>query len=167
MKIRNGFVSNSSSSSFVVRVKDDDMFSIRGEGWLAAGEDIIKLRNYGFKGCNLLSPFDKNDTMKRSGEEFKDYYISMRYSVACNQDEVACFLVENNIPFKASVHYDNEYWSYRKDNDYILMAENFGITLAMYGEDRNDLEEMRKQPSLTKTPKDKYIKENKWLKDEE
>ena len=164
MKIRQGFVSNSSASSFIVRIKDDNMFNIRGEGWLSSKEDIKKLEEYGFKKCNILSPFTMNDMIK-TGEPGDDHYLSMKYWVSCNQDEVICFLVKNNIPFKASVHYDNEYWSLRKDSKYILSAKNFGITLDMYGEDRSDLEEMRKQSSLKKIPVEEYIKVNELLED--
>ncbi len=166
MKFRYGFVSNSSTASFIVRIKDDKIFTIKGEGWLASEEDIEKLKEYGFTKCNIVSPYTMN-IHPPAEEDPDDFEISMKYWVSCNQDEVMCFLVKNNIPFKASVHYDNEYWSYRKDNDYVLSAENFGVTLDMYGDDRYDLEEMEKRPSLTKIPKDQYIKENEWLENSE
>jgi len=59
----------------------------------------------------------------------------MEYFVTCNEEEVIEFLVKNNIPFKASCHYNHEYISYKKDSDYIFEAMNYGLIANMYGED--------------------------------
>lgn len=157
MKIRQGFISNSSSSSFVVRIKDDQVFMIPDD-LLANEEDIEKLKKYGFQPSNITHVFDRQDTMIKSGDP--DYHISMKYSVVCNQCEVIYFLVKNNIPFKASCHYDQEFMSYKKDSDYILKAYNFGEVLDMYGDNEEELEEIKESKSYKKIPVKQFLKEN-------
>ena len=143
MKIRNGFVSNSSSSSFVVIV-DENRLDLDGKGYgtIATEEDIKKLKEYGFSSSHSLN-------IKKE----------LRYYVSCNQDFVLYFLMKNNIPFKAFVHYDHEFYTYKKDSDYMLKAHNFGKELEMYGEDNLYYVSDKK-------PIERLYKEE-WLKDQE
>jgi len=135
MKFRTGFVSNSSTASFIIRIKQDEWFEDRDAAFLVNEEDIPKLEEYGFERTNRTDPFrDYNDkTTIKSGNP--DHYLSMEYFVTCNEEEVIEFLVKNNIPFKASCHYNHEYISYKKDSDYIFEAMNYGLIANMYGED--------------------------------
>ena len=57
MKIRNGFVSNSSSSSFIVRFKNHPHRN-RSDSMIATEEDIRKLTDYGFQLSRIENPFD-------------------------------------------------------------------------------------------------------------
>jgi len=157
MKIRMGFVSNSSSSSFLVFLKDDSIFGPPKEFTLTDEENIKKLEEYGFKYSNTISPFKIIFHNKEEDEE----YTSMKYFVVCNQDEVISFLVKNNIPFKSSCQYDQEFISYQKDSDYILKAENFGMSLDMYGEDDDKLERVKDIPRYEKWDVKEYLEENK------
>ncbi len=159
MKIRTGFVSNSSVSSFIVRIMNHSILCQVPDNVVATAEDIKKLKKFGFKDSNLTNPFNTDDTAMITGED--DKHLSMKYSVACNQDEVIYFLVSNNIPFKASVHYDQEYWSYTRDADHILEAANYGQVLSMYGEDYYDyFDLMGSLEPIKKNPKKEYLKRN-------
>ena len=102
MKIRNGFVSNSSSSSFVVKIKEFDYTNNKMIVFLTE-EEITLLENYGFKKTEQSYPskIDVTGIKPNSSGE------NLAYKVVCNQDEVISFLVENNIPFIASIHYGN------------------------------------------------------------
>ena len=165
MKIRLGFVSNSSSSSFIVLVKAGEPVSKHEEDFIASEEDIKKLVEYGFTETGTTNPFRYEelrsvgcpDPIVRSEE------LALVYSVHCNQDEVIYFLVKNNIPFRASVHYQNHYYCCGKDWSYLLRAENFGQTMCMYGEERTEeLGEWKLDP-VQKIPKDEYLKDEQEL----
>lgn len=161
MKIRTSFVSNSSTTNFIIRIKQDDWFKEKNRLFLANDEDIVKLEEYGFERINLINPFkNEEDRMIKSGNP--DNYLSMKYFVTCNEEEVIEFLVKNNIPFKASVHYGHYYMSYKKDSDYIFRATNYGLIFNMYGEDNYDYfteEDMKKLDfkPYQKIPKSEYI----------
>ncbi len=134
MKIRTGFVSNSSSASFVVKIKKETFLELeKDKNFLINEKDISKLKEYGFVESNLFSPFINKEPLGSA-----EHYVSMKYFTSCNFEEVICFLVKNNIPFKAACHYDNKYVSYKKDSDYVFEAINYGITMDMYGEDIYD-----------------------------
>jgi len=162
MKTRKGFVSNSSSASFVVRIKEfyfdhDDI-----SAFMANEEDIKKLEEYGFDKSHMTSPFDPENKF------MTDEKMSMRYHVPCNYEYDICFLVANNIPFKASCHYGHKYMSYKKDSDYIFEANNFGLALDMYGEDLYDMYDKVDGKELTpfrKIPKKEFLEENKEWED--
>jgi len=165
MKIRNGFISNSSSSSFIVRIKDDNlmgsMYDIDTK-LLANKEDVKKLEEYGFTKTNLTSPFQDEDGMIKSGHP--DYFISMKYFVTCNEDFVIYFLVKNNIPFKASCHYGHEYVSYKKDSDFIVKGQNFGLAMDMYGDDYWPKFGEMEIPPYSELSVKKYLNEEKeWI----
>ena len=164
MKVRTGFVSNSSSASFIVRIKQDDWHNVKDELFIASEEDIIKLEEYSFERTNATNPFDSNNTRMKTGDPGPDHYISMKYSVTCNYEEQIEFLVKNNIPFKASCHYGHKYISYKKDSDYIFEASNYGLMFNMYGEDyykfflEKDMKNLDFRP-YRKIPKSEYLDE--------
>ena len=159
MKIRTCFVSNSSVSSFIVRIMNHRILK-QADNLIATPEDIKKLKDFGFKDSNLTNPFNTDEMAIITGEDNK--YLSMKYSVVCNQDEVTYFLVSNNIPFVASIHYDQEYCSYKRDSDYILEAANYGQIMAMYGEDYYEYFEMMDSlEPIKKRPKNEWLKFNK------
>ena len=129
MKVRNGFVSNSSSSSFVVVYR----VAFRDKECGVSNEMVEKLLNFGFKwrrGYPNSMIFDNNYNPRNfpdSVEDFDEYeYINLYHDVICNQDEVSDFLFENKIPFIASMHNDEELWVY-KGGDYYEVIQNFAI----------------------------------------
>ena len=156
MKIRNGFVSNSSSSSFIVQIKK--MWKEEKDNTIATEEDIKKLKKYGFKKTKVRSPFNYKDCKKHKCVKNEEKHY-MGYYLFCNQDEVAEFLIKNNIPFKASIHYDQKLFLYNRDDDNILIAQNPGHIIDMYGKKYwSNIYSSSEQPIVEKIPIKDYIK---------
>ncbi len=135
MKIRNGFVSNSSSSSFVVQIrktifdiKEDEIPSFKfNEGdFLLPQESINLLKECGFKPVATGDPFliEFAGLVQKSRKAIGDYFA---YSVICNQDYVIGFLISHKISFKASIHYGYYFYSYDGGDEFIYVIPNFGI----------------------------------------
>lgn len=122
MKIRKGYVSNSSTASFVVEVRD--CFKSKGK-LLISKDKINQLVGYGFK---WMDGFVQNivfmpGNVKKSFADFKDKEnVNLYFDVVCNEDEVYEFLFKNHIPFIASIHYDHELWVYGGGNYYEIFS---------------------------------------------
>jgi hypothetical protein len=170
MKIRTGFVSNSSSSSFVVSKTQSD--------WSAKGKQVVvltpkqekALKAFGFYRAYIRSPYLVPFGGKGQAREEKkfaslsvkkptkrDYAFGKKmrltkqqvdsmarreresyawcYSIICNQDEVIKFLVENQIPFEANIHYDHQTYFYIPKSDCLVIAQNFGNQFSTYTSD--------------------------------
>lgn len=135
MKNRIGFISNSSSSSFIVFIKDGlTGFFDENEDVIANEKDESKLDAFGFFPTSHNSPF-RLEMSNNHKKHHPNQIIGKGYCVSCNEDEVIDFLVQNNIPFKASCHYGHRFVQYKRDSDYILFANNYGMMIDMYGED--------------------------------
>jgi hypothetical protein len=104
MKIRNGFVSNSSSSSFIVRIKDGTMFK---NNPTLKKDKVEKLKGYGFRYTAQNNPYLLDDSLQSDNVSAfsSEYNLYMTYSVTCNQDDVIYFLLKNSIPFVSLCHY--------------------------------------------------------------
>ena len=136
VKTRNGFVSNSSSSSFIVR--DINYFRLKKETRLNKST-ISKLIKRGFKETwvahpsRLLEIERREDTWKPILDA--DGNIAGRnfgLFVSCNQDEEIEFLVKEQISFIASIHYGHTTYVYHKGDDHIMYFENFGQQVETY-----------------------------------
>lgn len=160
MKVRCGFVSNSSSSSFVVMIRDPLAVDT---DLIIAKEQIKKLIKYGFKIFNNIYPQNVTygDYIKgnlvQSLKEVKETDVSLAYHIDCNQDEVICFLIKNKIPFKASVHYQQYYYAYVENSNYLYKIPNLGNIACMYGLD--ELKDKR-NAEVEKISIKKFLKEN-------
>jgi hypothetical protein len=152
MKIRQGFVSNSSTSSFIVKINDpfDKNFKSLEK------KKINLLTKHGFYPCICPNPLfleseydelEKIERYKLDREEiyknkkcpkYKNNYLGLR--VVCNQDIPLEFLVFNNIPFTASVHYGYYTYVYKENGKYVYVLNNFGIQ-----EDNDDPEKLFKK----------------------
>ena len=160
MKIRNGFVSNSSSSSFLVEVrgwnfdKDRKTKSIWIEYVDAATRK--KLTRYGFVFTNQnLETIENSHDVGKAMKPRQAHY--MGYYVMCNEDEVIHWLMKNKISFKANVHYGHETMLYDAKKDEVVLAMNFGDVLAMYGVDHEELFDMKKIKKYVKGTSKQYM----------
>lgn len=150
MKTRLGYVSNSSSSSFVVVIVDD-----RGEKSSVTDYQEALLRSYGFKYVkgywkHALAGTELFDD--RSG--FSDGEpVSMYYDVSCDEGDVEDFLFENRIPFVESEEYDTRIVHYDGRHDWYERILNEGNRLLMYCFNGNDeCDEMEKRFSANRKP---------------
>ena len=156
MKTRNGFVSNSSSSSFIILSKKTP-YDIKSADILSDEQIAIIKENELFRFTETSSiGLDYKYAPIYEGSPV-NYYID----VICNQDEVVYFLLKNNIPFIASVHYEDETWRYFKDSENIYVTENLGKKLEFSKEE--DIKKMVDKP-ITKV---KLIDVKEWIKTEE
>ncbi len=164
MKIRNGFVSNSSSSSFIVKIQKDEFLDSDKEKipMLANEKSIALLEGYGFERTSTNSPLSWK---KRDVEpEYEGEGVYMYYNVSCNEDEVLVFLMENNIPFKASCRYDHYYVTMKKDAKMYIYAYNFGNEIDMYGTKEDEIsfwEGINRTPRVEQKSVSLFLRENK------
>lgn len=147
MKIRNGFVSNSSSSSFVVRRnewKQHPKLKKAIQVSVLTKEQDKALKKYGFRKTVAHSPdrvpcfYDVEAWKKENAwieENGRKIGWNWGFEITCNQDEVMVFLIENKIPFVASCHYGHESVVYVPKDNKVYEGTNFGAILEMYGPD--------------------------------
>ena len=119
MKLRNGFVSNSSSSSFIVRLKDWANPDVAED---LSMKDINKLKQYGFYFSYAAFP---NQIESCKPHHVQGTGCSLCYDVGCNEDLTIDFLIKNEIPFMADLHYGHFSMSYDGD-DTVYIFTNFG-----------------------------------------
>ena len=129
MKIRSGFVSNSSSTSFVVKTRPSkwdvtlkEMGMEDVDSFTLSVDKVDLLKSVGFFSCQSENPF-----FMKKGSHDEEKNVVLGFSINCNQDFVMELLVANDIPFKASVHYGHYLYSYEQGDDYIYVLSNFGM----------------------------------------
>jgi len=139
MKIRTGFVSNSSSSSFIVNAKNYDYETKKDIKLLTAKEKKILLK-----------------------EGFVDTEYEFIHAVSCNQDEIIDILIENNISFKSDIHYNQQFMQFDRDKKTVVLANNYGEEISMHGyESMKECEEYRKkQEPYKRITLRQYLKES-------
>lgn len=141
MKLRIGFVSNSSTASFIVKYKDwiGSSGGDKGVKILLTKTQIKKLEKYGFKKTIACYPDQYNfKEVVKDNEEFYNY----GYDIVCNQNEPISFLLKNKIPFICSEHYDQFVIIY-DGGDTFKRYTNFGQLALMHCLDDNSYINLR------------------------
>ena len=158
MKFRNGFVSNSSSSSFVVR--DKKMFE---DNAILTDKERELLKDYGFQETWIAHP-SKLEAMSYDepipvGDMDNCRHFACR--VACNQDNVIKFLISNNIPFIAACNYGHNMVIYERDSNEVITIQNPGCIIETYGTDMiKEWEEYENVlQCITKIQKEEYYED--------
>ena len=144
MKVRNGFVSNSSTSSFIVKTKptySDKVFARNYNGndkekkeyklFVLPPKKVKLLKKMGFVPTKHENPFKielncPEYDNKRLKKEITDDTL-LKFSITCNHRDVLKFLVAHDIPFRASVHYSHYLYSYQPEDGCVYILPNFGI----------------------------------------
>jgi hypothetical protein len=135
MKIRKGFISNSSSSSFVVEVEKWDWKEKTLTRVLSRElEDFLQENGFipsseGYPARVEHSYFDGEKLPKPN---FHSHFLVCK--VTCNEEEVIELLVEHGISFRAHTQYGTESLWYKCGWDHVLVVPNPGIHMLIYGE---------------------------------
>jgi len=172
MKIRQGFISNSSTSSFIVPNRNwiyDKKKSFKN--YFLNKSKRKKVLAMGFIETACISPYalQRNPNQKSiNPASKKDSCFGM--VVSCNQDDIIYALLKEKIPFNASCHYGhyNVLYDPSKWEDYFWVFQNFGLHVEMYdfqgpSEFSMGTEEMK---GIEKKSRKKYLKEQKkWVDD--
>lgn len=158
MKVRNGFVSNSSSSSFVVEIRElkyQDTGKKRRhklpKGQKIDGKNYITVPDMQQVATPLFITKKQMNALLKRGFKFGSHLYASRieegievkdvkpelathmyYSVSCNEADEVEFLVKNGIHFEAATHYGHYSVFYRKGEDKVWIARNLGRYLETY-----------------------------------
>jgi len=161
MKLRAGFVSNSSTASFVVKTKptewDRTMKRLSSEELdaMTLSQEKIDL----LKKCGFVPTTEENPFRREMNLSLGDYAVKpdteddalLGFWLTCNHLEVMEFLVANDIPFKATAHYGHYLYSYEPKDEHVYVLQNFGIE---FMNKPKELEEIMEDPE-----------ENRWRND--
>jgi len=125
MKIRQGFISNSSSSSFVVKYRYTEK---NKPTKLLTDEQVKKLKKFGFKYTTNDNPYFVGVNRDYDSRRIKDFKrhdrVNLHYDIICNQDDVIYFLLTNKIPFVALCHYEQELVVWDGQSNYFYETKN-------------------------------------------
>lgn len=157
MRIRSGFVSNSSSSSFVVR-RLTDVFTNHGKPCLTKEqEELLKYNGFTLQLCYYPHQVDTGGKIRNKSDLD---VANWGKSITCNQDYEIEFLLQNRISFMADVHYEHYSMIYNGKTDVLLIAQNYGKQAQMSGPDHTLFKPWCKT-GVKRTTGKTYLKNNK------
>jgi hypothetical protein len=165
MKTRQGFVSNSSSSSFVVQ-NYSDAFSKKPKKCLSSAK-VKKLMAHGFALDTASYPHqvglrDMTQSHKLTPDEM--LFATWTKAVICNQDVEIEFLLKNRISFVAECHYEHESFIYDGKSDKLIIAQNYGKQAEMAGNTKIDFMPGAKSVPVKRTTGKEHLKYlSKWI----
>lgn len=137
MKIREGHVSNSSSSSYIVTLRD---WLKEGETCFLSHEQINILESLGFTRTWIAYPNQVEVLRDIPVQENGPYYC---YWHSINHDEIFEPLIEAKIPFRATTHYGNWNVFWNGKSEEILFIPNLGY-MAGTNQEKIDIEHLNK-----------------------
>lgn len=156
MKTRNGFVSNSSSSSFLVRVKD---YLFGNKGKKLTNAQIKKLEKFGFRKTVAGCPDNIDNDSYMQALISRDYF-HYGYTVTCNQHEPLEFLFKNRISFEAEIHYGHESWYYDGETDKLIIGQNVGKKIGYVVSSKTlDIDDFNTKDVIKQTTGKEYLAE--------
>lgn len=166
MKFRNGFVSNSSSTSFVIQLGPNDWDKKDPSRAIPTltEEEIKLLEKIGFQPIAIGDPHYLQMTCMTGiipDSEIKKGSLYMGAAMLCNQDFLLELLVAKNIPFSASVHYGHYTMVYRRDSAFVWKFHNYGVQLWRHPEktdDRNWVDVMVQKEMILKISKEVFLR---------
>ena len=141
MKIRQGFVSNSSSSSFIVDISD---YLGNYKRCLSKQKENMLIR-HGYQWVNTPSPNylevlgSANKIMVIDGPELKYgriFFAWLGKYIYCNQNIEIEYLIKHHIPFRASIH--SGYKTLLFDGNSLIEIDNVGLQNEMIMDDLID-----------------------------
>ena len=152
MKIRQGFVSNSSTASFLIRYSE---FFPKDNKPVLTKAQVKKLEKRGYYKTYAYYPEQvNNDEIPDTVQNF-----NYGYHVLCNETDELQWLVKNNISFKADCHYGQFTLVFEKEWDHVLVLKNLGHCYLMHAD---DLDRMKTGLNIISINKDKFIKEGNY-----
>jgi hypothetical protein len=188
MKIRNGFVSNSSSSSFVVHIRDAKYENQGKKKRYRVGKKFVTMPKMERVPSPLLITKKQMKALLKRGFKFGDYLYASRVedgvgvdevkpelatdmhrSVTCNEAEEVEFLVKHGIPFEAATHYGHYGVFFRPGSDRVWIARNLGAYIETYKNslplDKMDGESLtQERKNLLRSQTVKSILKDGWTK---
>lgn len=155
MKTRNGFVSNSSSSSFVVERYDRHE---KGSPKLTTTAQDRYLKRHGFRLEIAYYPdqvgYPTHIPVAPKDKKFANW---VRY-VSCNQEDEIFLLLRCRISFDADIHYGHRSMAYDGKTDVLIIAQNFGKQMQMSGTDKMKFVPWKGQTPVETTTGKAYLK---------
>lgn len=150
MKIRQGFISNSSSSSFVIPIRKIEIIN-RGGDLVIPADKLQKLLKYGFKPTVYSTPsmLENSSMCMKSIEVLPlENAEALAYQVTCNELDVIAELLRLDVSFQASCHYGHESVFHKTGSKDVWFIANPGVEYEMYGLEtlQEDIKEFENDP---------------------